>query len=149
MSSSHTVRDSNSNQKSLLPMQTSATDKTRRPVDITVLTSFEDAQIESEPDLIVELIDLYLVDAPRQMTVMRKAMAETDKPSLKRAAHSLKGSSANLGANQMAALCAELEHAEYANSLQSVGALVTRLEQEFESVRQTFAAERQRRLSEL
>jgi HPt (histidine-containing phosphotransfer) domain-containing protein len=148
MSSSYTGTESNSNQKSLLLMQASAADKMRLPVVITVLTSFEDAQVEGEPDLIVELIDLYLADAPRQLTVMRKALAETDEPSLKRAAHSLKGSSANLGATQMAALCAELEHAGHVNSWQRVGALVTRLEQEFESVWQAFAAERQRRVSE-
>lgn len=40
-------------------------DATLGAVDMDVLHSFEEVQIEGEPDLIVELIDTYLKDAPR------------------------------------------------------------------------------------
>lgn len=115
-------------------------------VDLSVLTSFEEIQVEGEPDLIVELIDLYLEDAPRQMALMQKADAETDEKMLKRAAHSLKGSSANLGVRGIAALCAEIERADCGDSFQKATLLVAGMEQEFERVRQVLMIERQRRL---
>src|SRR5215213_7662421 len=112
-------------------------------VDMAVLTSFEEVQVEGEPDLIVELIDLYLEDTPRQMAAMQKALAITDGTSLKRAAHGLKGSSANLGAGRLAALCGELEQMCRVDSFQGVTAQLARLGQELERVRQSLAAERQ------
>lgn len=115
-------------------------------VDMMVLTSFEEVQVEDEPDLIVELIDLYLDDAPRQMALMQKAVAETDEKTLKRGAHSLKGSNANLGIRRMAALCAELERADCGDSFQTAKLLLAKMEREFERVRQVLMAERRRRL---
>jgi HPt (histidine-containing phosphotransfer) domain-containing protein len=115
-------------------------------VDLAVLIGFEEAQPEGEPDLIVELIDLYLAETPRLMSVMQGALAKEDERELRRAAHSLKGSSANLGANGMAALCDRLEHLGNAGAPQVLSAHVSRLTNEFELVRQAFGAERQRRL---
>jgi len=112
---------------------------------MAVLTSFEEAQGEGEPDLVVELIDLYLEDTPHRVAAIREALAKTDGQSLERAAHCLKGSSASLGAGQVAVLCEELELIARDFSLQAVEVVVTRLEHEFERVRQTFLAERQRR----
>jgi two-component system sensor histidine kinase/response regulator len=116
-------------------------------VDMAALSRLEEVQMEGEPDLIVELIDLYLTDAPRQISRLLEAVTKTDGTLLKRAAHSLKGSSANLGVLQMAALCDELERVDSGQSFQGVITILTRLEQEFERVRQVFTAERERRLS--
>ena len=115
-------------------------------VDMAVLKGFEEVQDEGEPDLIVELIDLYLEDAPRKMASMQEAVAGADEVSLRRAAHSLKGSSASLGAFGVAALCEELEHVSKADSFRSAVALLNRLESESARVRRAFAAERRRRL---
>jgi HPt (histidine-containing phosphotransfer) domain-containing protein len=133
-------------QPPVLSLQASVADAARDAVDMSVLISFEDAQIEGEPDLIVELIDLYLEDTPHRVAAMQKALATADALSLKRAAHSLKGSSANLGARRVAALCDELEHLSGNDMFQKVRALLSGLEQEFAYVQQAFAAERQRRL---
>ena len=113
---------------------------------MAVLKGFEEVQDEGEPDLIVELIDLYLEAAPRKLASMQEAVAGADEVSLRRAAHSLKGSSASLGAFGAAALCEELEHVSKADSLQNTGALLTMLELELSRVRRAFAAERRRRL---
>jgi len=42
----------------------------RPPVDLEVLYGLTEAQGDGEPDLIVELIDLYLEDTPRRVTAM-------------------------------------------------------------------------------
>src|SRR5437660_7395479 len=78
-------------------------------VDMAVLTSFEEAQLDGVPDLIVELIDLYLEDAPHRLTAIEEALNRRDGQALKRAAHCLRGSSANLGALQVALICEEVE----------------------------------------
>ena len=112
-------------------------------IDMSVLREFEDVQCEGEPDLIVELIDLYLADAPDQLLAMKDFVLKANQVSLKRTAHTLKGSSANLGANGMATLCQELELCE---SLHQANILINNLEQAFDRVRTAFLAERQSRV---
>lgn len=115
-------------------------------VDLSMLTGFEMAQCEGEPDLIVELIDLYLANVPQQLSAMKDFVSKADKASLKRAAHNLKGSSANMGAQSVAAICLELEHADADESFEQSSVLINRLEQTFEHIRPIFLAERQSRI---
>src|SRR6266498_1426123 len=67
------------------------------PIDKTVLEFLAEAQDEDEPDLIVELIDLYLDDAPKLVGEIRRAAKGGDANAIKRAAHALKGSSGSIG----------------------------------------------------
>ena len=113
-------------------------------VDLAVLATYDDAQIEGEPDFVVELIDIYLNEVPRLCDTIRNAIATNDRPIAKRAAHSLRGSSANLGVLQMAAIAGELEHLEN-NSTPAAVELLRSLEDEFERVKEILNAERQRR----
>jgi HPt (histidine-containing phosphotransfer) domain-containing protein len=115
-------------------------------VDLTVLTGYEGLQLDGEPDLIVELIDLYVKDAPRRMAVMRESAVKKNWLSLRREAHSLRGSSGNLGALQMPQICNEIEGIEAGDLFQNIEALLVSLEQELERVLCIFLAERQRRL---
>jgi HPt (histidine-containing phosphotransfer) domain-containing protein len=117
----------------------------RGAVDLGVLAAFEEIQAEGEPDLVVELIDLYLEDAPRKLASMREAEAGADAPALRRAAHSLKGSSSSLGAFGAAALCRELERADCGDPSGLAASLLARLGRELERARRVFAAERIKR----
>ena len=114
-------------------------------VDLAVLAGFEEMQAEGEPDLVVELIDLYLEDAPRKLASMQEAAARGDGGALRGAAHSLKGSSSSLGASGVAALCAELERADCGDSSGPAASILARLMQELELVSEAFAAERKKR----
>ena len=78
-------------------------------IDPVVLASLDEAWDEGEADLVVELIDLYLGDAPQWVEAIRTAAAENDATVLKRAAHTLKGSSGSLGIRQVAEVCGMLE----------------------------------------
>jgi HPt (histidine-containing phosphotransfer) domain-containing protein len=114
-------------------------------VDIAVLSSLESAQTDGEPDLIVDLIDLYLEDAPRRLADMWALLAERDELGLRRAAHSLKGSSATLGAGPMARLCEGIENVALDHSSAAGANLLNELCQEFAFVRHAFLTERHRR----
>jgi HPt (histidine-containing phosphotransfer) domain-containing protein len=75
---------------------------------------------------------------------LSQACAENDLESVGTTAHTLKGSCANLGAEQMAAWCRELESMARDGALSSAGRLPAQLEQEFAAVRQILDAERER-----
>ncbi len=118
----------------------------RDAVDLAVLASYEKIQLEGEPDLVVELINLYLEDAPRRVVVMRESLAKTNWLSVKREAHCLRGSSGSLGAIQMALICDEIEPLESGDLLPGIEALLICLGRELEQVLRVFLAERHRRL---
>ena len=137
--------ESNRNQDPSSLLSEGAFRSLTQAVDMAVLTSFEEVQMDGAPDLIVELIDLYLEDAPHRLAAIEEALTRKDERALKRAAHCLRGSSANLGALQVALICEELERIECNDWFAGVHALLSCLEEEFGRVRQILLAERQRR----
>lgn len=88
---------------------TQNTAATLPPLDEEVLAGLRELQIEGEPDLLRELLDLFLVDTPGNLDAIRSAIAARNPDALRRAAHSAKGSSANLGATVLAKACKDLE----------------------------------------
>ncbi len=116
-------------------------------IDPAVIASLDDAWEEGEADLVVELIDLYLADAPQWLEAMRAAAAGDDLTALKRAAHTLKGSSGSLGIHQVAETCRMLELSCSESSLR-VEDLLLQLSRDLVTARAALAAERQRRVLE-
>lgn len=115
-------------------------------VDLAVLATYDDAQMEGEPDFVVELIDIYLEEVPRLFDILRNSIANRDRNTARRAAHSLRGSSANLGVLQLAAIAGELEHLEDNHSTAALELLAS-LANEFERAKEILNEERQRRSS--
>jgi HPt (histidine-containing phosphotransfer) domain-containing protein len=64
---------------------------------------------ETDFDFVVELIDIYLNETPKQIQLITAALKAQDHSALTISAHTLKGSSLNLGAKHLGALCFELE----------------------------------------
>lgn len=123
----------------------SASGITSDAVDMDLLNSFEELQLDDGSDLIVELIDLYLLDAAQRVSQIREASIETEWVLLKRAAHNLKGSSGNLGVRKVAEICEKLERMDDRDSPQTVAVLVQLLEYESDRASAALAAVRQRR----
>ncbi|HEV8204820.1 MAG TPA: Hpt domain-containing protein [Pyrinomonadaceae bacterium] len=124
----------------------SITNEAVQTVDLAILASFGEAQEQGEPDFVVELIDLYLEEAPRFFNSIRDGLANNDWLSAKRAAHSLRGSSSNLGIVQMSLIAGALEQLT-TNQDASAAELLQGLEDEFTRVEEILLAERQRRTS--
>jgi PAS domain S-box-containing protein len=101
-------------------------------IDRAVLANLRKLQQPGEPDVLGQLIDLFLNETPSRLAAVREAVEKGDAPRLAKAAHTLKGSSASLGARQMACVCAELEAKGKAGDLTSASALLAQLEAEFE-----------------
>jgi len=124
----------------------SITNEAVQTVDLAILASFDEALEEGEPDFVVELIDLYLEEAPHFFNSIRDGLANDDWLSAKRAAHSLRGSSSNLGILQLALIADALEHLTSTQDA-SAADLLQGLEDEFTRVEEILLAERQRRMS--
>jgi HPt (histidine-containing phosphotransfer) domain-containing protein len=84
------------------------------------------------------LIKIYLDSSPDLMEKIRVAVAASDGPSLTKAAHSLKSSSKNVGANKFAALCADLEQVGRDYAMEKAASLLGKTEEQFSSVLYTF-----------
>ena len=109
-------------------------------IDQAQITSLRAIQEPGEADFVTELIDLFVVETVSQLKVLHMAVSRNNVTEIRRVAHLLKGSSANIGAQQMAALYEQLEVEEGANG--DSKDLLKRLDQEFELVREALEAER-------
>ena len=105
------------------------------PLDRSVLAGLCELQEEGEPDILNELIELFLDEVQPQLVALREAMEAGDAQSVERIAHTLNGSCGNMGAKRMVALCAELEEMGHSETLAGAPVLISRLEEEFERVR--------------
>src|SRR5690349_17534232 len=82
---------------------------TPEPIDPGVIEGLRELGGAEDPGLLVELIDLYLSDAPQRMAEIERSLASGDWKLLERAAHTLKSASANIGALGLSEICKELE----------------------------------------
>ena len=113
-------------------------------LDMNALEALRSLQDDGEDDLLAELIDLFLEDAPTRITSMRQAIEREDWTAMGSWAHSLKGSCGSLGAMHMADLCAKLEAMGRAGSGPRVDAerIQRDLEAQFDLVRDALERER-------
>jgi two-component system, sensor histidine kinase and response regulator len=89
---------------------------------------------------LLELVELYLQDTPNRLIELRRALDSGDTPTVTREAHTLKSSSANLGAMKMSGFAKELEIAGRAGEMRQMAEQVTRTEAEFELVKAALTA---------
>ncbi|MBA3730898.1 MAG: Hpt domain-containing protein [Gammaproteobacteria bacterium] len=104
-------------------------------IDPAALDNLQKIRRPDGPDLLARVIELFLHDTPPRLAALRDTATRGSARDLARIAHTLKGSSANLGARRMVALCAELETLCQAETLDDAAGLLGKLEAEFERVR--------------
>ncbi len=90
-----------------------ASESTSRPdpqvLDLAVIDELRELGGEEDPQLLFELIELFLEDAPARLAEMEEALDAQNLDGMRRAAHTLKSSSANMGAVMFSQLCKDLE----------------------------------------
>jgi TMAO reductase system sensor TorS len=89
--------------------------------------------------LVQKVIDAYLADTPPRVAQLRAAVDAGDADTVRRAAHALKSSSANVGAEQLSALCREIESLGRSGSVEAAKALLTGVESQLPCVLATLA----------
>ncbi len=92
-------------------------------------------QRPGRPNPLLRVIELYRENAPVLIQDIKRSLEQGDAEGLKRAAHSLKSSSANLGAARLAALCKKLEDGGNSGDLEAAAQHDTEeLETQFHAV---------------
>src|SRR5207248_9182412 len=108
-------------------------------LDPSVIAALREIE-QGRPGLVREVVGLYLRNGPAQWAALRQAVERGDGHELEQVAHSLKGSSAQIGATALAARCRDLETAAQAADPSQAAALVATLERTFDQVRAALAA---------
>lgn len=112
-------------------------------IDVSILDGIRSLQSEGEPDVLTELINLYLRDSKAHMDRVSLAFSHKDAALLRGSLHSLKGISGNLGATRFSNYCYELnrqldQHATF----EGLEDWLPKLQQEYEQVCEVLSSER-------
>jgi HPt (histidine-containing phosphotransfer) domain-containing protein len=78
-------------------------------LDPSVLNSLRQLTQPGEPDVLAEVLGLFLLEAAGRLETIRAAAAAGDAAALERAAHTFKGAAGAVGAMTLQAACRELE----------------------------------------
>ncbi|WP_426211637.1 response regulator [Massilia sp. TWP1-3-3] len=90
--------------------------------------------------LVQKVIAAYVDDTPAHLQTLRRAIAGQDAGSVRKVAHSLKSSSANVGAETLAQMCKEMETLGRADTTEGAAVILINMEQEFQAVRHSLSA---------
>lgn len=82
------------------------------------------------------LIDTFIQDSNDRIVKLREVVGGTEADPIRRAAHSFKGSSSNIGALRLTALCYSLEKKAMTNNLEQLDQDLLDIEQEFAQVQE-------------
>lgn len=91
---------------------------------------------------LIELIDVFLADAPEQFAALRRAIVEGDMDVLWRVAHTLKSNLVSFGALDLAQQCRELEEIGRLGMADTVADRLPSLEAEWDQVRAALVLQR-------
>jgi HPt (histidine-containing phosphotransfer) domain-containing protein len=104
-------------------------------LDMSVMAAIRALGDPGEPDVYAEVAHLFLVDVPIHLSSLGIAIAAADSESVWQIAHRLRGSALEMGAVRMAPLCAAIEQAARAGSLEHAAAQAHSLDREFAAAR--------------
>lgn len=93
-------------------------------------------------EFVQEFIDCYCNHVPQLLQAMQTAIAQADVSNLRRAVHSLKGSSASIGAKRLAQLCLDLERLTERQIPAGTEVYMAKIEGEFAQVQAALETER-------
>jgi diguanylate cyclase (GGDEF)-like protein len=105
------------------------------PVDRAVLDALRELQDPGEPDVVEQIIVLYLKNIPPKLAEITRAIAIRDPRPAFEAAHFLKSSSAQVGARGLAERAAVLEARTRQGELTGAEELMAAIDEEFARVR--------------
>ena len=104
------------------------------PLDLKVLASLRALRRPGRPDVVQKILNAFLSSSAELVVTMRDAVSQVDATAVRRAAHNLKSSSANVGALKLSAYCRDLEALGRAETLAKTPEVLAELEAEYARV---------------
>jgi HPt (histidine-containing phosphotransfer) domain-containing protein len=100
-------------------------------LDMQVVEELMSLSDDGDPELLLDLIKLFLDDGPDKVAAIEQGLAKGDFEMMERAAHALKGSAGNLGARLLQGICEQLQLATRQHRLGEVQQLTPQLQRRF------------------
>jgi CheY-like chemotaxis protein/HPt (histidine-containing phosphotransfer) domain-containing protein len=110
------------------------------PINPTALANIRALSSDRGDALVRKVVSAYVDDTPQHLDALRRAISGNDVLRLRKEAHSLKSSSANVGAETLAQMCKEMEHLGRTETTEGAAGILTHMELEFQAVRHTLTA---------
>ncbi|HEY9649584.1 MAG TPA: response regulator, partial [Coleofasciculaceae cyanobacterium] len=104
-------------------------------IDANVLSSFRDMVGENADMVLAEMIECYLDDAPKLVSAITQAVHQKNAQKLRQASHTLKSSSATIGAMTLSHLCQQMEVMSRIGNMEYGLDNLSELEAEYERVK--------------
>lgn len=111
------------------------------PLDRTPIEALRALQRPGGPDILGKVLQTYLTSTPRLLATLRQAFTAGDTNAVHTTAHSLKSSSAQVGAMTLAAHCQTLETQCRAQTLEQVSAVLADIEEHYLVVQEALTFE--------
>ena len=113
---------------------------TASPIDDSKLDDLRMLSDDDGPDILSELIDIFLDDTPARLMDLAHAVASGDPEGTMQNSHALKSSCAQLGAMQLSEYCGQLEAMGRAQDIRSAPPILAAAQAEFERARAALLA---------
>jgi CheY-like chemotaxis protein/HPt (histidine-containing phosphotransfer) domain-containing protein len=110
-------------------------------LDRQVLEQLGKVLTNGKPELLARVINLYLSESPKLVQKLKQAANESRPTDIARAAHSLKSSSANVGAKVLSGYCQDVESSAGIANTEEARRIVEKIESEHGRVQAALAAE--------
>ena len=115
--------------------------KAAEVLDRTVLDQLGKLRTNGKPELLARAINLYLEESPKLMQRLKQAAVASDAPEIARSAHSLKSTSANVGARVLSRYCADIEASARRADTEEACKIFAKIETEHGRVQSALSAE--------
>jgi HPt (histidine-containing phosphotransfer) domain-containing protein len=103
-------------------------------IDPEAIKNLRALNLGDNDEFLREIIGIFLEDTPQRIAELYQSLAANDVPTFTRAAHSIKGSSSNLGTLRLREIAEKLEHDARKTGLGEIAADVAALKIQFAEV---------------
>jgi two-component system sensor histidine kinase/response regulator len=110
-------------------------------LDRQVLEKLSTLRTNGRPEVLERAINLYLVESPKLVQQLKQAASANDAPAIVRSAHSLKSSSANVGATLLSRYCGDIEASARRADTEQARKLFAKIETEHGRVQSALSVE--------
>jgi HPt (histidine-containing phosphotransfer) domain-containing protein len=116
----------------------------KHSINYTLLKHLEDEVAAGIPEIMIELIEIYISDSRQTMSALAAALAAGNIRQVELNAHSLKSSSGTFGAEELANVFARMEEMAHRSKLAPIADLLEEAKVKFVEVESILRIERDR-----